>query len=103
MTITPIYDKLLITPIPVDDTIGKDKLIIIAETHRPKPQKGTVLAAGEGYWDETKGAMRRMAVAVGDVVLYGRYAGQTVTIDNEDRLIIREEEVRAIERPSESE
>lgn len=93
---SPLYDKLVIRPIPSEEKIGS---IYIAESTRPKPQRGTVLAVGEGSWDSIAGKCRRLAVSVGQIVLFGKYAGQQITVNNEDVLILREEELLAIEHP----
>jgi len=64
--------------------------IIIPDTAKEKPQKGTVVAVGPGTKDE------KMEVKVGDVVLYGKYSGTELTIKGKDYLIMRQSDVLAI-------
>ena len=64
--------------------------IIIPDTAKEKPQKGTVLAIGNGKKDEP------MTVKVGDTVLYGKYAGTDLKLDGKDYLIMREDDILAI-------
>jgi len=64
--------------------------IIIPDTAKEKPQKGTVKAVGPGTKDE------KMDVKVGDVVLYGKYAGTELTIDKKDYIIMRQSDILAI-------
>jgi chaperonin GroES len=64
--------------------------IIIPDTAKEKPQRGVVIAAGPGKKDEP------MSVKAGDTVLYGKYAGTEIQIDNDDLLIMRESDILAI-------
>ncbi len=64
--------------------------IIIPDTAKEKPQRGTVIAVGNGKKDEP------MTVKVGDVVLYGKYAGTELNVEGKDYLIMRESDIFAI-------
>ena len=64
--------------------------IIIPDTAKEKPQRGTVVAVGNGKKDEP------MTVAVGDTVLYGKYSGTEISLDGKDYLIMRESDILAI-------
>jgi chaperonin GroES len=64
--------------------------IIIPDTAKEKPQKGTVVAVGKGLKDEP------MTVKVGDTVLYGKYSGTELSVDGGDYLIMKESEIYAI-------
>lgn len=64
--------------------------IIIPDSAKEKPQKGEVMAVGAGTKDET------MEVKVGDVVLYGKYAGTNVELDNEEYLILNQSDILAV-------
>jgi chaperonin GroES len=64
--------------------------IIIPDTAKEKPQKGTVVAAGPGTKDE------KMEVKVGDVVLYGKYAGSELSIEGKDYLMMRQSDILAV-------
>jgi chaperonin GroES len=77
----------------VEAAAAEDKTaggIIIPDTAKEKPQKGTVVAVGPGKKDEP------MTVKVGDSVLYGKYAGTEITIDGENYLIMRESDIVAV-------
>ncbi len=64
--------------------------IIIPDTAKEKPQRGTVVAAGPGKKDEP------ITVKVGDTILYGKYAGTEITVDGQEYLIMRESDIFAI-------
>jgi chaperonin GroES len=88
MNVKPLADRVLIQPIPAEEVTVSG--IIIPDSAKEKPLKGTVLAVGPGTKDEA------MQLTVGDVVLYGKYAGTEVEIDNEKVLIMRQSDVLAI-------
>jgi chaperonin GroES len=69
--------------------------IIIPESAKEKPQRGKVVAVGKGKIQED-GSVRPLDVKSGDTVLFGKYAGTEVTVDSEDRLIMREDDVLAV-------
>jgi len=77
--------KILVQPSAADEKTASG--IIIPDTAKEKPQKGTVIMVGADKKDEP------MEVKVGDVVLYGKYAGQELSIDNEDYLLISQSDV----------
>ena len=88
INIKPLADRVLIEPAAAEEkTTGG---IIIPDTAREKPQKGTVVAVGPGKKDEP------MTLQEGDQVLYGKYGGTDVTLDGKDYLIIREADIYAI-------
>ena len=88
LKIKPLADRVLIEPAPAEDKTAGG--IIIPDTAKEKPQKGTVVAVGPGKKDEP------MTVKVGDKVLYGKYAGTEITIDGENYLIMRESDIVAV-------
>lgn len=88
MNIKPLADRVLILPMPAEEkTIGG---IIIPDTAKEKPLQGKVVAVGNGTKDE------EMVIAVGDQVLYGKYAGTEIEYENEKYLIMRQSDVLAI-------
>jgi chaperonin GroES len=88
MNIRPLADRVLILPMPAEEkTIGG---IIIPDTAKEKPLQGKVVAVGNGTKDE------EMTIAVGDQVLYGKYAGTEVELEGEKYLIMRQSDVLAI-------
>ena len=84
----PINDRVVVKPAPAEEkTIGG---IIIPDTAKEKPQRGTVVAVGPGK----EGVA--LTVKEGDVVLYGKYAGQEIKHEGEDYLIMREDDILVI-------
>ncbi len=67
--------------------------IIIPDTAKEKPQKGTVVAVGPGKYAEHTGTLIPMTTKVGEEVYYGKYAGTEITLDGEDYLIMRESDI----------
>lgn len=88
INIKPLADRVVVEPAPAETKTASG--IIIPDTAQEKPQKGTVVAVGNGKPDEP------MTVKVGDVVLYGKYAGTELSIDGKDVLIMRESDILAI-------
>lgn len=86
--IKPLADRVLVEPLPAEERTAGG--IIIPDTAKEKPQKGTVVAIGSGKKDEP------MTVKIGDKVLYGKYAGTEITIDGKEYLIMRESDILAI-------
>ena len=86
--IKPLADRVLVEPAAAEEKTAAG--IIIPDTAKEKPQKGKVVAVGTGKKDEP------MTVKVGDVVLYGKYAGTEITIDGDNYLIMRESDIVAI-------
>ena len=84
----PLADRVLIEPAPAEQKTASG--IIIPDTAKEKPLKGTVVAAGKGKKDEP------MTVKVGDVVLYGQYSGTEIKIDGTNYLIMREADIYGI-------
>lgn len=86
--IKPLADRVLVEPQAAEEKTASG--IIIPDSAKEKPQRGTVVAAGPGTKDE------KMEVNVGDVVLYGKYAGTELTVDGKDYLIMRQSDILAI-------
>jgi len=86
--VKPIADRVLVEPSPAETTTASG--IIIPDTAKEKPQRGTVVAVGNGKKDEP------MTVKAGDAILYGKYAGTEITIDGKEYLIMRESDIFAI-------
>lgn len=88
MNIKPLADRVVILPAPAETkTVGG---IIIPDTAKEKPQKGVVVAVGNGTKDVT------MTVKVGDNVLYGKYSGTEISYEGKTYLIMRESDIYAI-------
>lgn len=88
LNIQPLADRVLIEPAAAETTTASG--IIIPDSAKEKPQRGTVVAAGKGTKDEP------LTVKVGDTVLYGKYAGTELTVEGNDYLIMRESDIFAI-------
>ena len=86
--IKPLADRVLVEAAAAEDKTAGG--IIIPDTAKEKPQKGTVVAVGPGKKDEP------MTVKIGDSVLYGKYAGTEITIDGENYPIMRESDIVAV-------
>ena len=93
MKIKPLADRVVIKPAEPDEQVQGG--IIIPDTAKEKPQKGKVVAVGTGKISDA-GETIAMTVKVGDLVLYGKYSGTEVTIDNEEYLIVRESDILAV-------
>lgn len=88
VSLKPLADRVLVEPAAAEEkTIGG---IIIPDTAKEKPQRGKVVAVGNGKKDEP------MTVKEGDSVLYGKYAGTEISVDGKDYLIMREADIFAI-------
>ncbi len=88
VNIKPLADRVLVEPEQAEEKTAGG--IIIPDTAKEKPQKGTVVACGEGKKDEP------ITVKTGDKVLYGKYAGTELTIEGKEYLIMRESDIYAI-------
>lgn len=84
----PLADRVVIEPAAAEEKTASG--IIIPDTAKEKPQRGTVVAVGPGKKDEPT------TVKVGDVVLYGKYAGTEINVEGKDYLIMRESDVLAV-------
>jgi len=93
MKMKPLSDRAVIKPAPADEKVQGG--IIIPDTAKEKPQKGEVVAVGPGKISDN-GEKIAMTVKVGDMVLYGKYSGTEVTVDNEEYLIVRESDILAV-------
>ncbi|MCO5231206.1 MAG: co-chaperone GroES [Chitinophagales bacterium] len=88
LNIQPLADRVVVKPAEAELTTKSG--IIIPDTAKEKPQRGTVLAVGNGKKDEP------MTVKVGDTVLYGKYSGTEINIEGYDYLIMKESDILAI-------
>ena len=93
MKLNPLHDRVVVRRIEADTQTSGG--IIIPDNAAEKPDQGTVLAVGAGRRTEA-GTIVPMSLNVDDTVLFGKYAGQTVTIQGEEVLILKEEEIYAI-------
>ena len=87
VNIQPLADRVLVLPAPAEEKVGG---IIIPDTAKEKPQRGKVVAVGNGTKDED------MILKVGDEVFYGKYAGTEIENEGEKYLMMRQSDVLAI-------
>jgi chaperonin GroES len=88
VNITPLHDRVIVKPAAAEEKTASG--IIIPDTAKEKPQRGTVIAAGPGKKDEP------VTVKTGDTVLYGKYAGTEINLEGQEYLIMRESDILAI-------
>jgi chaperonin GroES len=88
----PLGDRLVVKPIEQEETTASG--LVLPETAKEKPQQGEVIAAGPGRRDDD-GNRIEMDVAVGDVVLYAKYAGTEIKFEGDKLLILKESDILA--------
>ena len=88
LNVTPLHDRVIIKPAASEEKTAGG--IIIPDTAKEKPQRGSVVAVGAGKKDEP------ITVKVGDTVLYGKYACTEIQVEGHDLLIMRESDILAI-------
>lgn len=88
LNIQPLADRVIVEASAAEEKTAGG--IIIPDTAKEKPQKGTIVAVGPGKKDEP------LTVKVGDTVLYGKYSGTEISIEDNDYLIMRESDIVAI-------
>ena len=93
MKVKPLYDRLIVKRI--EEKEQKRGGIMIPDTAKEKPMEGKVIAAGSGRV-EKDGKRAAMEVKVGDRVLFGKYAGTEIKIDDKEHVIVREDEILGI-------
>ena len=92
MKLKPLGDRLIVKPIEEEETTASG--IVLPDTAKEKPQKGKVVAVGDGAINED-GSRRALDVAEGDEVLYSKYGGNDIVVDGEDLLVLKESDVLA--------
>jgi chaperonin GroES len=88
INIKPLADRVLVEPAAAEEKTAFG--IIIPDTAKEKPQRGQIVAVGNGKKDEP------LTVKVGDTVLYGKYSGTEITVDGKEYLIMRESDIFAV-------
>src|SRR6195952_1413581 len=90
--VAPLADRVVIRAL--DEAEQMRGGLYIPDTAKEKPQQGEIIAVGPGKYED--GKLVPMSVKVGDTVLYGKYSGTEITLDNEQYLILRESDVLAV-------
>ena len=93
MFIRPLYDRIIVKRVELQRTTAAG--IVIPDTATEKPEQGEVVAVGSGRLLQD-GSLRPLQVKTGERVLFGKYAGQTVKLDGEEFLVMREEDVLGV-------
>ena len=91
MKLKPLGDRVLVAPVDEEETTASG--LVLPDTAKEKPQKGKVLAVGDGQLEDGKRVP--LDVTEGDEVLYSKYGGTEITIDGDDLLVLRESDVLA--------
>jgi chaperonin GroES len=94
MNIRPLYDRIVVTRIE-DDTEKTAGGLFIPDSAKEKPQQGEVVAVGQGKRNED-GKLIPLDVKAGDRILFGKYSGSDIKVDNEEYMIMREDEVLGV-------
>ena len=93
MKIRPLHDRVIVKRLEEERKTASG--IVIPDAAAEKPDQGEILAVGKGKILEN-GDVRKMDVKVGDRVLFGKYAGQTVKVDGQEVLVMREEDIMGV-------
>ena len=93
MKLKPLGDRLIVRAIEEEETTASG--LVLPDTAKEKPQKGLVIAVGDGKFDEDGDKRIPRAVAEGDEVLYSKYGGTEIKVDGEELLVLRESDVLA--------
>ena len=94
MELQPLGDRLIVEVLEEEEMTVSG--IVLPDTAKEKPQKGKVLAVGEGKWDEDGDKRIPLDVSEGDTVLYSKYGGTEVKVEGDDLLVLRESDVLAV-------
>ena len=93
MNLRPLHDRVIIKRL--DNETKTASGIVIPDNAAEKPDQGEILAIGAGKRDDS-GKVIPLDVKVGDRVLFGKYAGQTVKVDSEELIVMREDDIMAV-------
>ena len=93
MKLKPLGDRLIVQAIEEEETTASG--LVLPDTAKEKPQRGKVVAVGDGKWDDEGDKRIPLDVGEGDEVLYSKYGGTEITVEGEDLLVLRESDVLA--------
>jgi chaperonin GroES len=93
MKLKPLGDRLIVQAIEEEETTASG--IVLPDTAKEKPQRGKVLAVGDGRFDDDGDKRIPLDVDEGDEVLYSKYGGTEISVDGDDLLVLRESDVLA--------
>jgi chaperonin GroES len=92
INLRPMDDRVVVEPLPAEEVTAGG--IVLPDSAKEKPQRGTVIAVGPGKLLDS-GNRGELSVAVGDLVIYGRYGGSDIEIDGREMKILRESDILA--------
>lgn len=95
LSIRPLEDRVVVQPFEAEERSAGG--IVLPDSAREKPMRGTVIATGPGKLIEKSGERAKMSLKKGDVVFYGKYSGTEIEIDGDDFVILRESDILAVE------
>jgi chaperonin GroES len=93
LKLKPLGDRLIVRAIEEEETTASG--LVLPDTAKEKPQRGEVLAVGDGRFDDDGSKRIPLDVTAGDTVLYSKYGGTEIVVDGEDLLVLRESDVLA--------
>jgi chaperonin GroES len=93
MKLRPLHDRVIVKRLDIERKTSSG--IVIPENAAEKPDQGEVLAVGNGKYGDD-GKLRPVGVKAGDRILFGKYSGQTVKVDGDELLVLREEDIMAV-------
>ena len=94
LKLRPLADRVVVKPLEREETTKSG--IVLPDTAKEKPQEGLVEAGGNGKYNEQTGQRVAMDVAVGDRIIYAKYSGSEIKIDEQDYLILSERDILAV-------
>ncbi len=94
LKLRPLADRVVVKPLEREETTKSG--IVLPDTAKEKPQEGTVEAVGNGKYNEQTGQRVAMDVSVGDRIIYAKYSGSEIKIDDQDYLILSERDILAV-------
>lgn len=93
MNIRPLYDRIIVKRVDLEKQTASG--IVIPDSAKEKPEQGEVIAVGNGRLMQD-GSIRPLLVKTGETVLFGKYAGQTVKLDDDEYLVLKEEDILGV-------
>lgn len=93
MNIRPLYDRIIVKRVYLEKQTASG--IVIPDSAKEKPEQGEVVAVGNGRLMQD-GSIRPLLVKTGETVLFGKYAGQTVKLDDDEYLVLKEEDILGV-------
>jgi chaperonin GroES len=94
LKLRPLADRVVVKPLERDETTKSG--IVLPDTAKEKPQEGLIEAVGNGKYNEQTGQRVALDVAIGDRVIYAKYSGSEIKIDEQDYLILSERDILAV-------